>query len=70
MIIEPPARVYALWENENAYTDSLGTLQTARTFETGRGSGGMKMSYPFALSSTVNVTPFAGLYSVYLTLPR
>ena len=45
MIIEPPARVYALWENENAYTDSLGTLQTARTFKTGRGSGGMKMSY-------------------------
>ena len=22
-------QVYALWENENAYVDSLGTLQTA-----------------------------------------
>jgi hypothetical protein len=49
MIIEPSARIYALWENENAYTDSLGTLQTARTFETGRGSGGMKMGYPLRL---------------------
>jgi hypothetical protein len=28
--IEPSARVYALWERENAYTDTLGTLQTAR----------------------------------------
>ena len=26
-VLEPSARVYALWEHENAYTDSLGTLQ-------------------------------------------
>jgi hypothetical protein len=32
--IEPSARVYALWERENAYTDSLGTLQAEHTFET------------------------------------
>jgi hypothetical protein len=35
--IEPSAKVYALWEHENAYTDSLGTLQGARNFVTGRG---------------------------------
>jgi hypothetical protein len=36
--IEPSARVYALWENENAYTDSLGTQQAERSFFTGRAS--------------------------------
>ena len=44
--IEPSARVYALWEHENAYTDTLGTLQTARDFSTGRASGGVKLAYP------------------------
>lgn len=46
--IEPSARVYALWERENAYTDSLSTLQAARDFATGRASGGVKLSYPLA----------------------
>ena len=31
LMIEPSARVYALWERENAYTNSLGTLQAQRT---------------------------------------
>lgn len=35
-IFEPPARVFALWEHENAFIDSLGTLQAARNFETAR----------------------------------
>src|SRR5262249_11788001 len=48
--IEPSARVYALWEHENAYVDNLGTLQAARDFATGRTSGGIKLSYPLALS--------------------
>ncbi len=34
--IEPSAKIYALWEHENAYTDSLGTPQDERTFATGR----------------------------------
>ena len=40
MVFEPSARVYMLWEQENAYTDSLGTLQASHTFDTGRGSVG------------------------------
>jgi Autotransporter beta-domain/Bacterial Ig-like domain (group 3) len=62
--IEPSARVYALWERENAYTDSLGTLQPVRSFETGRASGGTKVSYPL-LWSGIEIVPYAGLYGDY-----
>ncbi|QPF85206.1 Ig-like domain repeat protein [Bradyrhizobium genosp. L] len=64
-MIEPSARVYALWEHENAYTDSLGTLQAARDFATGRASGGVKVAYPVAWSSTMELAPYAGLYGDY-----
>lgn len=64
-VLEPSARVYALWEHENAYTDSLGTLQASRDFSTGRGSGGMKVSYPFAWTSTIDLAPYVGLYGDY-----
>jgi hypothetical protein len=63
--IEPSARIYALWEHENAYTDSLGTLQAERDFSTGRASGGLKVAYPIAWSSTVALAPYLGLYSDY-----
>ncbi|MBB5054269.1 hypothetical protein HNQ36_004271 [Afipia massiliensis] len=62
--IEPSARVYALWEHENAYTDTLGTLQSARDFSTGRASGGLKLAYPVMWSS-VAVAPYVGLYGDY-----
>ena len=64
-VLEPSARVYALWEHENAYTDTLGTLQTARDFSTGRASGGVKLSYPVAWSATAILTPYVGLYGDY-----
>jgi uncharacterized repeat protein (TIGR01451 family) len=63
--IEPSARVYALWEHENAYTDTLGTLQTARDFATGRASGGVKLSYPVPWSATTVVAPYVGLFGDY-----
>jgi hypothetical protein len=63
--IEPSARVYALWENENAYTDSLGTPQAERSFFTGRASAGLKVSYPWLASATVALAPYAGLYADY-----
>jgi len=63
--IEPSARIYALWERENAYTDSLGTLQTERDFSTGRASAGIKAAYPIAASSTVALAPYLGLYGDY-----
>jgi hypothetical protein len=63
--IEPSAKVYALWEQENAYTDSLGTQQADRNFFTGRVSAGVKVSYPWLYSATLALTPTAGLYSDY-----
>jgi hypothetical protein len=63
--IEPSARVYALWERENAYTDTLGTLQGARDFSTGRASGGVKLSYPVAWSATASLAPYVGIYGDY-----
>jgi hypothetical protein len=64
-VLEPSARVFALWEQENAYTDSLGTLQPEHNFTTGRASGGVKASYPFSWSSTINLAPYVGLYGDY-----
>ena len=64
-MIEPSARVYALWEHETAFTDSLGTVQAARNFETGRASGGAQVSYPFAWSGSVELAPYVGLYGDY-----
>jgi hypothetical protein len=64
-VLEPSARVFALWEHENAYTDSLGTFQPARSFETSRASAGVKAIYPFAWTSSVALAPYAGLYADY-----
>jgi len=63
--IEPSARVYTLWEREKAYVDSLGTMQAQRTFSTGRASGGIKVTYPFAWTESIALAPYAGLYGDY-----
>jgi uncharacterized repeat protein (TIGR01451 family) len=63
--IEPSAKIYALWEHENAYTDSLGTHQDDRNFATGRASGGVKLSYPLAWTDTIALAPYVGLYGDY-----
>ncbi|WP_143198663.1 Ig-like domain repeat protein [Bradyrhizobium sp. AS23.2] len=63
--IEPSAKFYALWERENAYTDSLGTLQADRAFFTGRASAGIKLSYPWLTSAAVMLAPYAGFYADY-----
>jgi hypothetical protein len=66
LVFEPSARVFALWEHENAFTDNLGTFQPARNFETGRASAGVKAIYPSAwTSSTVALSPYGGLYADY-----
>jgi hypothetical protein len=65
-VLEPSARVFALWEHENAYTDTLGTLQAARNFETGRASVGAKVAYPAAWSwGAAVLSPYAGVYADY-----
>lgn len=63
--IEPSARLYALWEREDAYNDTLGTLQTQRSFASGRASGGVKLAYPLLWLSNVTLAPYAGIYADY-----
>ncbi|WP_426426006.1 Ig-like domain repeat protein [Bradyrhizobium genosp. A] len=63
--IEPSLRVYALWEHEDAYTDTLGTQQAGRNFSTGRASAGAKVAYPFAISPGTEIAPYVGVYGDY-----
>lgn len=63
-VVEPSVRLYSLWENQNAWTDSLGTAQAARMFSEGRFSSGAKVSYPIALNAGT-LAPFVGLYGDY-----
>lgn len=41
-VFEPSAKVYAVWERDEAWTDSRGTLQPARKFSAGRTALGAK----------------------------
>ncbi|MBV9460203.1 MAG: Ig-like domain repeat protein, partial [Bradyrhizobium sp.] len=65
LAIEPSAKIYGLWEHENGYTDSLGTMQSDRQFFSGRASGGAKFVYPVAWTSTITLAPYVGLYGDY-----
>jgi len=62
--IEPSAKVYAVWEHDNSYIDSLGTLQAENTFSTGRASAGAKVAYPLYWGAAT-VAPYVGLYADY-----
>jgi outer membrane autotransporter protein len=62
--LEPSARIYALFEREDAYLDSLGTRQAQRSFSDGRTSTGVKLSYHTQWLDLA-VTPFIGLYADY-----
>jgi plastocyanin len=63
--IEPSARIYALWQTEKAYTDSLGTSQGVHEFSTGRVSTGAKITYPWILVDGTTIAPYAGVYLDY-----
>jgi hypothetical protein len=65
-VFEPSARVYALWEHQGAYVDSLGTMQGTYSFATGRASAGAKVTYPFAWAdSGILLAPYLGAYGDY-----
>ncbi|WP_456715276.1 putative Ig domain-containing protein [Bradyrhizobium sp. USDA 4353] len=66
VVLEPSTKVYALWEHQNAYTDSLGTRQGSYDFASGRASSGLRAAYPVAwLDSGLLLTPFVGMYGDY-----
>jgi hypothetical protein len=62
-IFEPSAKVYALWERQGEWTDSLSTLQSAHSFSAGRVATGGKLIYPWPTSVGVTVAPYAGFYA-------
>ena len=63
--IEPSANVYAFWERDKCYIDSLGTLQAENTFSTGRASSGVKVAYPMVWGAMATLAPYVGLYADY-----
>ena len=63
--IEPSAKVYAIWEHDNAYLDSLGTQQAENRFSTGRASSGVKVAYPMLWGATTTLAPYVGVYADY-----
>ena len=60
-VFEPSAKVYALWERQAAWTDSLGTLQAQRDFSVGRVSLGGRVLAPVPYAS-VSLSPYLGFY--------
>jgi hypothetical protein len=65
-VVEPSVNVYALWEHEGAYVDSLGTLQGNNDFATGRASTGTKVVYPLAWADkNILFAPYIGAYADY-----
>lgn len=62
LVILPSASIYALWERQSAWTDSLGTAQAERNFSAGRTSFGGKVMRPVG-SGDIVMSPYVGLYS-------
>ena len=63
--IEPSAKVYALWETDDAYVDTLGTAQASNRFSLGRASVGAKAAYPMLSNPGTTLAPYAGVYADY-----
>lgn len=61
-VVEPSAKIYALWERQGAWTDSAGGAQAARNFSAGRTALGGRVAYPFEAIANWTVAPYAGLY--------
>jgi len=61
LVLEPSADVFAIWERQTGYTDTLGALHDARSFNTGRVSLGGRALAPY-IWSAYGVTPYVGFY--------
>lgn len=62
-IAEPSLKVFALREHQDAWTDSLGTLQASRDFWAGRVSAGGKLLRPWQVTADTTVSPYVGAYA-------
>jgi hypothetical protein len=62
-VVEPSSKVFALWERQSEWTDSLGTLQAARDFSAGRVATGGKVIAPWQADSGIAIAPYLGVYA-------
>ncbi|AMN44242.1 autotransporter domain-containing protein [Rhodoplanes sp. Z2-YC6860] len=62
VVLEPSARVYALWEREDAWTDNIGGLHGERNFSVGRVSSGGRIFFPWLTASGILLAPYVGFY--------
>lgn len=65
-IFEPLARIYALREDHDAWTDSTGFIQAAATDVTGRGTIGGTWKFAPVMASSGDISPYVGLFGDYL----
>ncbi|HVZ53571.1 MAG TPA: IPT/TIG domain-containing protein, partial [Pseudolabrys sp.] len=63
--IQPSTRIYALWEHEGGYIDSLGIAQPERNFSGGRASAGTKVGRTYKWDNIGVFSPYVGLYGDY-----
>ncbi len=61
----PSAEVFWLHETQDAYTDSLGTLQAKNSFTNGRANAGLQAAHAIPLSPSTVLVPYAGIYGDY-----
>ena len=61
-VFEPSAKIYALWEHQGAWTDSVKASQASRDFATGRISTGGRVIVPWQVSATATLSPYVGFY--------
>lgn len=61
-VFEPSAKIYALWEHQGAWTDSLKASQASRDFASGRISTGGRVIAPWQVSATTTLSPYLGFY--------
>lgn len=65
LTVSPSARVTALWESQEGWTDSLATPHAAKSFSDGTASGGVTFSGKWLLLEDMTLLPYFGLFADY-----
>lgn len=63
--LTPSAEVFWLSERQDAYTDSLGTVQGKNSFTNGRANAGLQTAYAIPLSQATTLSPYTGIFADY-----
>jgi hypothetical protein len=63
VVLEPSSKIYALWERQSSYTDSLGTAQAGRYSMAGRVATGGRVIVPWTTGNAWTLSPYLGAYA-------